>query len=109
MIRGIDSLHQNVTWNLVKLSHEKESIENRWENVIEWEANGSKWHKTRTVVKGFEQKTSIDFNEISEHAIKKNLIWVVLPWVASMNLELEQLDIKPSFLFGDLDEKNLYV
>ena len=34
-----------------------------------------------------------------------SLIWVVLGFVAIMNLEIEQLDVKIAFLHGDLEEE----
>jgi hypothetical protein len=32
--------------------------------VLKNEVDGSKWHKTRLVMKGYEQKYGVDFNEI---------------------------------------------
>jgi Reverse transcriptase (RNA-dependent DNA polymerase) len=42
---------------------------------------------------------------IFSHVVKHSLIRVVLSLVANLGLELVQLDIKTTFLHGDLDEE----
>ena len=56
-------------------------------------------------MKGFGQKKGIDFNEIFSPVVKMNSIRVVLSLAASMDLEIEQLDVKTAFLHGDLEEE----
>ena len=62
-------------------------------------------HKARLVVKGFQQKKGIDFDEIFSPVVKMMSIRVILELVASLNLELEQMDVKTAFLHGDLEEE----
>ena len=59
------------------------------------------------MVKGFGQKQGIDYDEIFSPVVKMSSIWVVLGLVASLDLdlELEQLDVKTTFLHGDLKEE----
>ena len=47
----------------------------------------------------------IDFDEIFSLVVKLSSIRIALGLVASMNLELEQLDVKTAFLHGDLNEE----
>ena len=61
-------------------------------------------YEARLVVKGFSQKQGIDFDEIFFPGVKMSSIRVVLGLVASLDLELEQLDVT-SFLHGDLKEE----
>ncbi|KAL9255222.1 Retrovirus-related Pol polyprotein from transposon TNT 1-94-like protein [Drosera capensis] len=56
-------------------------------------------------MKGFEQKKGIDFEEIFSSGVKMTSIPVLLSLAASMNLEVEQLDMKTTFLHGDLEEE----
>ena len=57
------------------------------------------------MVKGFSQKQGIDFDKIFSPVVKMSSIRVVLGLVASLDLELEQLDVKTTFLHGDLKEE----
>lgn len=101
----MNSLHLNETWELVELPKGKKALKNRWVFVLKNEADGSKRHKARLVVKGYGQKHGIDFNEIFSPVVKHSSIRVVLSLVANLDLELVQLDIKTAFLHGDLDEE----
>ena len=69
------------------------------------EEGGKKIFKARLVVKGFAQKKGIDFDEIFSPIVKMTSIRTVLSLVATEDLHLEQLDVKKTFLHGDLDEE----
>jgi hypothetical protein len=56
-------------------------------------------------VKGFGQRKGVDFNEIFSLVVKMTSIRVVLGLATSLNLEVEQMDVKTTFLHGDLEEK----
>ena len=62
-------------------------------------------HKARLVVKGFLQKKGIDFDEIFSPVVKMTSIRVIFGLVATLNLELEQMDVKTAFLHSDLHEE----
>jgi len=55
-------------------------------------------------VKGFGQRKGVDFDEIFSPLVKMTLIRVILGLAASLNLEVEQMDVKTTFLHGDLEE-----
>ena len=57
------------------------------------------------MVKGFQQKKGVDFDEIFAPVVKMTSIRMVLSIAANMNLEVEQLDVKTTFLHGDLEEE----
>ena len=61
--------------------------------------------RARIVVKGFQQNKAVDFDGIFALVVKMTSIWMVLSIAASMDLEVEQLDVKTTFLHGDLDEE----
>jgi hypothetical protein len=65
-------------------------------------------YKARLVVKGFNQKQGIDFDEIFSPVVKMSSIRVILGLTASLDLELEQMDVKTVFLHGDLERRNLH-
>ena len=61
-------------------------------------------YKARLVVKGFGQRKGIDFDKIFSHVVKMSSIRAVLGLYASLNLEIEQMDVKTTFFHGDLEE-----
>ncbi|GKV14795.1 hypothetical protein SLEP1_g25613 [Rubroshorea leprosula] len=90
---------------LVELPKGRKTLKNKW--VFKLKKDGDKIvrYKARLVVKSFSQKKGIDFDEIFSPMVKMSSIRVVLGLAASMNLELEQLDVKTAFLHGDLHEE----
>ncbi|KAI3764834.1 hypothetical protein L2E82_14851 [Cichorium intybus] len=100
----LSSLDKNHTWSLVKLPAGKKALQNKWVFRVKDEIDGSKRYKARLVVKGFQQKRGVDYNEIFSPVVKMTTIRMVLGIVASEDLHLEQLDVKTAFLYGDLEE-----
>ena len=50
------------------------------------------------------KKKGIDFDEIFSSVVKMSSISVVLTLAASLDLEVEQLDVKMAFIHDDLEE-----
>ncbi len=100
------SLHDNHTYDLVKLSKCKKALENRWIYRVKQESNSASLrYKARLVVKGFRQRNGVDFNEIFSLVVKMSSIRTMLSLTATLNLEVEQMDVKKAFLHGDLEEE----
>ncbi|KAG5549867.1 hypothetical protein RHGRI_014986 [Rhododendron griersonianum] len=98
------SLLENRTYDLVKLPKGKKALKNKWVYRLKHDGENLRY-KARLVVKGFGQKKGIDFDEIFSPVVKMSSIRVVLGMAASLNLEVEQLDVKTAFLHGDLEEE----
>lgn len=64
----------------------------------------SKCFKERLVARGFAQKEGVDFNDVLSPIVKHISIRILLVMVAKFDLELEQMDVKTTFMYGDLDE-----
>ena len=82
----------------------KKALHNKWVYRIKNEHDGSKHYNARLVVKEFQQKKSIDYSKIFSLIVKMSTIKLVLGMVAAENLNLQQLDVKKTFLHGDLEE-----
>jgi hypothetical protein len=80
-------------------------LQNKWVYKLKEEDGGKKWHKARLVVKGFAHKNGIDFDEIFSPIVKMTSIRIILSLVAVEDLHLEQLDVKTTFLHGDMEEE----
>ena len=63
--------------------------------------------KGRVVAKGYSQKEGIDYNEIFSPVVKHVSIRSFLSLVVNFDMELEQMDVKTTFLHGDLEERIL--
>jgi PII-like signaling protein len=99
----MDSLLINQTWELTKLPAGKKALHNKWVLRIKGEHDGSKRYKARLVVKGFQHKEGIDYKDIFSLVVKLTTIKIVLSIVAIEDLHLEQLDVKTTFLHGELE------
>ena len=98
------SLLENHTYDLVKLPQGKKAFINKWVYKLKTENNGSQLrYKARLVVKGFNHKIDIDFEEIFSPVVKMSSIRVALGLAARLNLEVEQLDMKTAFQYGNLE------
>ena len=97
---------KSLTFELVKLLEGKRALKNKCVFKIKNEEHGSYMRfKARLVVEGFNQKKGIDFDEFFSPVVKMTSIHTVLGLAASLNLEVEQMDVKTAFLHGDLEEE----
>ena len=60
--------------------------------------------KARLVAKGYSQQESIDFKETFSPMSTKYSLRVIMAIVAHFDLELHQMDVRTTFLNGDLVE-----
>ena len=67
----IKSLHDNHTFDLVKLPKERKALNNRWGFQVKHEdGNPVPLYKARLGVKGFNQKRGVNFDEIFSPVVK---------------------------------------
>ncbi|GJU96158.1 zinc finger, CCHC-type containing protein [Tanacetum coccineum] len=61
-------------------------------------------YKARLVIQGFRQKEGIDFFDTYAHVARISTIRLLLALAAIHDLVIHQMDVKTTFLNGDLDE-----
>ncbi|KAJ8492114.1 hypothetical protein OPV22_013835 [Ensete ventricosum] len=108
MQEEMDSLQKNRTYDLVQLLEGSKALKNKCVfrlKTQEYCSQPKLEEQARLVVKGFGQKKGIDFEEIFSPIVKMSSIRVALGIAANLDLEIEQLDVKRTFLHGDLEEK----
>ena len=65
-------------------------------------------YKARLVSKGYSQIPGIDFNDVFSLVVKHSYIHILLSIVAMLDYELEQLNVKTAFLYGEF-EGDIYI
>ncbi|GJZ80925.1 retrovirus-related pol polyprotein from transposon TNT 1-94 [Tanacetum coccineum] len=68
------SLEKNQTWSLVRLPAGKKALQSKWVFRVKEEHDGKKRYKARLVVKGFQHKLGVDYNEIFSLVVKMTTI-----------------------------------
>jgi len=100
------ALHDNKTFELMKLPKGKRALENKWVFRMKQEQhNRQPRFKATLVVKGYNQRKGINFDEIFSPAVKITSIHIVLGLAASLDLEVKHMDVETAFVYGDLDEE----
>ena len=61
-------------------------------------------YKARVVAKGYSQREGIDFKETFHTVSTKDSLCIIMAIVVHFDLELHHMDVKTTFLNGDLME-----
>ena len=106
MTEEMESLYKNSVWELVPKPKDRKLVGCKWvfrkkEGLHEQDAVR---FKARLVAKGYSQKEGVDYDEIFSHVVKHTSIRLLLAMAAQHDMEIEQMDVKTSFLHGDLEE-----
>jgi hypothetical protein len=102
----IKSMKTNQVWDLVDLLLGLKAIGNKWVFKIKRKADGSiERYKARLVAKGYTQKEGVDYEETFSPVVRYASIRTILAIVAHLDLELFHMDVKTTFLNGELDEE----
>jgi hypothetical protein len=100
------SLLANDTWDLVSLLKGRKLVRCKRVYRTKYGPNDKvDKQKAKLVAKGFSQVEGIDYTETFAPVSKMNSIRLVLSLAASYKWEVHQMDVKSTFLHGDLHEK----
>ncbi|GKB65555.1 ribonuclease H-like domain-containing protein [Tanacetum coccineum] len=100
-----NALVKNVTWLLVPRPTGVNMVRSMWLFKHKFHADGTlSRYKARLVANGSSQQLGIDFNETFSPVVKPATIRMVLSLVVSRKWPIHQLDVKNTFLNGDLSE-----
>jgi hypothetical protein len=109
MEKGMDeemvALDKNEAWDLVELWTGRNTIGNKWVFKRKLNVEGKvEKYKAQLVAKGYSQVEGIDFDEIVSHVAKLTSIRFLLIVVVSFDFEVEEMNVKTTFLHGDMEE-----
>ncbi len=106
MQKEYNSLMANNTWTLVPLPLSRKPVFCKWVFKIKQGVNGEVEHyKAMLVARGFTQTYGVDYNETFAHVAKFTSICCILALVALEDMEIHQIDMKTTFLNGELEEE----
>jgi hypothetical protein len=109
MLEEVNSLHQNHTWELVDPPKDRRVLSGKWVFKLKRGPHGEIIrHKSRWVVRGFTQEEGIDYDETFASVVKPMSYKALFAIGAALDLEIEQMDVKTAFLYGDIDHE-IYV
>ena len=101
----MNSLQKNTTWELVSLPPGRKLVQCKWVFRNKFYDDGRTYkYKARLVAKGFSQVQGVDYHETFASVAKMNSIRLVLAISASKHLEVLHMNVKLSFLNGDIHE-----
>ncbi len=101
-----DSLVVNNTWYVVPLLKGRKPISCKWVFKIKHGVDGEIEHyKAKLVARGFTQTFRVDYNETFAPVAKFVSIPYILALATIEDMEIHQMDVKTTFLNGDLDEE----
>lgn len=109
MKKEIEAVEQNKTWSLTTLPPGQKLINLKWVFKLKKDTAGNIIkHKARIVAKGYVQRRGIDFEEIFAHVTRLETVLLLLALVAKQSWEVHHLDVKTTFLNGEIEEE-IYV
>eukprot|EP00253_Pinus_taeda_P014155 PITA_14155 len=106
MDEELDQIEKNDTWELVPRTHDKNIIGAKWIFKNKLNENGEVIrNKAKLVCKGYAQQEGIDFEETFAPVARLEAIRMFLVLSSFQKFKVYQMDIKSTFLNGDLKEE----
>ena len=101
----MESMYSNQVWDLIEPPNEIKPIGYKWIYKKKRGEDGKvETFKARLVAKGFTQKEGIDYEETFSPVAMLKSIRILLSIAAHFDYEIWQMDVKTTFLNGNLDE-----
>jgi hypothetical protein len=106
MNEELDQIEKNNTWELVPRPEDKNVIGSKWvfKNKINEKGQVVR-NKARLVCKGYAQVEGQDFDETFAPVARLEAIRMFLAYSCHKNFKVYQMDVKSTFLNGDIEEE----
>ncbi|CAI7857720.1 unnamed protein product [Closterium sp. NIES-53] len=97
---------ENEMWTLTNLPPRRKALDCTWVLRVKTDAEGRlERRKTRLVIKGFQQREGIAFQEVFAPVAKAPTLRLLLAAAAVCGWKVEKMDVKTAFLYGVVDEE----
>ena len=102
----VESILNNHTWELVDLPPGNKPLGYKWIFKRKLKDDGTiDKYKARLVVKGFRQKEGLDYFDTYSSVTRITSIRLLIALAAVYDLQIHQMDVKTTFLNGELEEE----
>ncbi|KAM1495899.1 hypothetical protein ACFXTO_030567 [Malus domestica] len=102
----MESIIENNTWELVDLPPGSKPIGHKWIFKKKLKADGTiDKFKERLVAKGYRRKEGLDYFDTYSPVSRITSIRTLIAIAAVYNFDIHQMDVKTTFLNGELDEE----
>jgi Reverse transcriptase (RNA-dependent DNA polymerase) len=100
------ALVKDDTWDIIPRSYDKNIVGYKWVYAIKhtFEGNVERF-KARLVAKGYTQMYGVDYEETFSPVAKMNTVRKLISCAVNFEWDLFQLDVKNTFLHGNLKEE----
>jgi hypothetical protein len=106
MNEELDQIEKNNTWELVPRHEDKNVIGSKWVFKNKMNEKGQVVrNKSILVCKGYAQVEGLDFDETFAPVERLEAIKMFLAYSCHKNCKVYQMDVKSTFLNGDLEEE----
>lgn len=100
------AIYRNKTWELSDLPEGKKAIGLKWVYKSKLNLDGSLLKKkARIIAKGYSQLEGIGYKEVFSPVARMETVWLFLTVGAQRKWKIHQLDVKTTFLNGELKEE----
>ena len=101
----MQAIENNKTWDVADLPAKQKAIGLKWVFKVKKDPEGNiVKHKARLVAKGYAQRQGVDFDEVFAPVARIETVRVLLALAAQGGWEVHHMDVKSTFLNGDLTE-----
>jgi hypothetical protein len=106
MTEEYQSILKNDVWDIVLRQEGKSVVTSKWIYKLNHAVDGSiEKYKARFVARGFSQVEGVDYDETFALVAQYTSIQSIIALVASMGRKLHQMDVKTTFLNGEIEEE----
>jgi hypothetical protein len=99
----LQSMRMNKVWDLEVIPLGAKIVGCKWVHKTKHDSKGNaERYKAILVAKGFTQREGIDYQKTFSPVSMKDSFRIIMALVVHFDLELHQMDVKTSFLNGEL-------
>jgi hypothetical protein len=103
MIEEMSSIEENKAWVLVDPPANCRPIGLKW--VFKEKHDNIVKHQERLVAKGYVPREGVDFEEVFAPVAQMESVWLLMAMAAIKDWEIHHMDVKSTFLNGELTEE----